>query len=60
MHGHPVTNLQLSARTLMGIFTGKITNWDSPQITRDNGRRLPKPTSLATAPSRPPPTAVDG
>ena len=41
VHGHPVTNLQLSARTLMGIFTGKITNWDSPQITRDNGRRLP-------------------
>ena len=41
VHGHPVTNLQLSVRTLMGIFTGKITNWDSPQITRDNGRRLP-------------------
>ena len=39
--GHPVTNLRLSARTLMGIFTGKITNWDSPQVARDNGHRLP-------------------
>jgi len=41
VHGHLVTNLRLSARTLMGIFTGKITNWDSPQITHDNGHRLP-------------------
>jgi ABC-type phosphate transport system substrate-binding protein len=41
VHGHQVTNLRLSARTLIGIFTGKITNWDSPQITRDNGHRLP-------------------
>jgi len=41
VHGHQVTNLRLSAATLMRIFTGKITNWDSPQITRDNGHRLP-------------------
>ena len=42
VHGHQVTNLRLSAQTLVGIFTGKITNWDSPQITRDNnGHRLP-------------------
>ena len=41
VHDHLVTNLRLSARTLMGIFTGKITNWDSPQITRDYGHRLP-------------------
>src|SRR5215472_4739501 len=41
VHGHLVTSLRLSARTLMGIFTGQITNWDSPQITRDNGHRLP-------------------
>jgi ABC-type phosphate transport system substrate-binding protein len=41
VHGHLVTNLRLSAPTLMGIFTGKITNWDSPQVTRDNGHRLP-------------------
>ena len=41
VHGHLVTSLRLSPRTLMGIFTGQITNWDSPQITRDNGHRLP-------------------
>ena len=41
VHGQPVTNLRLSPRTLMGIFTGQITNWDSPQITRDYGASLP-------------------
>jgi ABC-type phosphate transport system substrate-binding protein len=41
VHGHLIHNLRLSARTLMEIFTGQITNWDNPQITRDNGRRLP-------------------
>ena len=41
INGHLVTGLRLSPRTLMGIFTGKITNWDDPQITRDNGHRLP-------------------
>ena len=41
VHGQPVTNLRLSPRTLMGIFTGRITNWDSPQITRDYGASLP-------------------
>jgi ABC-type phosphate transport system substrate-binding protein len=40
-NGHLVTDLRLSPRTLMGIFTGKITNWDDPQITRDYGHRLP-------------------
>ena len=39
--GHPVTNLRLSGSTVMKIFTGQITNWDDPQITRDYGRRLP-------------------
>lgn len=39
--GRQIRNLRLSARTLMEIFTGQLTNWDSPQITRDNGRRLP-------------------
>jgi len=39
--GHLVTNLQLSPGTLMGIFTGKITNWDDPRITRDYGHHLP-------------------
>jgi ABC-type phosphate transport system substrate-binding protein len=41
VHGHRITSLRLSARILMEIFTGKITNWDDPQITRDNGHRLP-------------------
>jgi ABC-type phosphate transport system substrate-binding protein len=39
--GQPVTNLRLSGSTVMKIFTGQITNWDDPQITRDYGRRLP-------------------
>jgi phosphate ABC transporter phosphate-binding protein len=39
--GHKITNLRLSGATLMKIFTGKITNWDNPQIARDFGRRLP-------------------
>jgi ABC-type phosphate transport system substrate-binding protein len=41
VHGHLITNLRLSPRTLLGIFTGQIINWDSPQITRDYGARLP-------------------
>jgi len=40
-HGHPVTNLQLSGSTVFKIFTGQITNWDDPQITRDYGHPLP-------------------
>jgi ABC-type phosphate transport system substrate-binding protein len=40
-HGHAIRGLRLSARTLMEIFTGQITNWDNPAITRDNGQRLP-------------------
>ena len=39
--GHPVTNLRLSGSTVMKIFTGQITNWDDPQITRDYGSQLP-------------------
>jgi phosphate ABC transporter phosphate-binding protein len=39
--GRPVRDLRLSARTLMEIFTGQITNWDNPAITKENGRRLP-------------------
>jgi ABC-type phosphate transport system substrate-binding protein len=41
VHGHLIRNLRLSGETLMEIFTGQITNWDSPQITRDYGHRLP-------------------
>ena len=39
--GHLLRNLRLSGETLMEIFTGQITNWDNPQITRDNGAKLP-------------------
>jgi ABC-type phosphate transport system substrate-binding protein len=39
--GHLVTNLRLSGQTLMKIFTGQITNWDSPAITKDYGAQLP-------------------
>ena len=41
VHGHPIENLRLSGSTVMKIFTGQITNWDDPQITRDYGSRLP-------------------
>jgi ABC-type phosphate transport system substrate-binding protein len=41
VHGKLITNLRLSGPTLMEIFTGQITNWDNPQITRENGRQLP-------------------
>ncbi len=39
--GHLVTNLRLSGQTLMKIFTGQITNWDNPAITKDYGAKLP-------------------
>jgi ABC-type phosphate transport system substrate-binding protein len=39
--GHLVTNLRLSGETLMKIFTGQITNWDDPEITKDYGSQLP-------------------
>ena len=39
--GHLITNLRLSGETLMKIFTGQITNWDDPEITRDYGAQLP-------------------
>jgi phosphate transport system substrate-binding protein len=40
--GHQVKTLQLSASTIAGIFTGKITNWDDPAIRHDNpGLHLP-------------------
>jgi ABC-type phosphate transport system substrate-binding protein len=35
-NGHQVLSLNLSANTLCGIFTGQITNWDSPLIATDN------------------------
>jgi ABC-type phosphate transport system substrate-binding protein len=40
--GQLVRNLRLSGATLAGIFTGAITNWDAPQISKDNnGRKFP-------------------
>jgi ABC-type phosphate transport system substrate-binding protein len=39
--GHLVTNLRLSGETIMKIFTGQITNWDDPAITKDYGAQLP-------------------
>jgi ABC-type phosphate transport system substrate-binding protein len=41
VNGRLVTNLRLSPRTLREIFTGKITNWDDPRITRNYGTQLP-------------------
>ncbi|CAN5449728.1 hypothetical protein BH11ACT8_BH11ACT8_30180 [soil metagenome] len=40
--GNLVDDLRLSGPTLVGIFTGAITNWADPAITADNnGRALP-------------------
>jgi ABC-type phosphate transport system substrate-binding protein len=39
--GHLITNLRLSGKTIMEIFTGQITNWDNPAITKDYGAQLP-------------------
>ena len=39
--GHLITNLRLSGATIMKIFTGQITNWNNPAITKDYGTQLP-------------------
>jgi ABC-type phosphate transport system substrate-binding protein len=39
--GRQITNMRLTAPTIFKIFTGQITNWDDPQITRDYGLQLP-------------------
>lgn len=40
--GKKVVNLRLSGLTLAKIFTGGITNWNDPAITKDNnGRKFP-------------------
>jgi len=41
VHGHLIRNLRLSDSAIMKIFTGKITNWDNPEITRSYGKQLP-------------------
>lgn len=35
--GKRVTNLRLSGETIAKIFTNKITSWNDPEITRENG-----------------------
>ena len=48
--GKLVKNLRLSGETITKIFTGAITNWNDPAITKDNnGRVLP---SLTIVPVR--------
>ena len=40
--GKQVRDLRLSGETIAKIFTNQITNWDNPEITRDNnGHALP-------------------
>lgn len=39
--GKRITDLRLSPRTIAGIFTGRIRNWNDPAITADHGRALP-------------------
>jgi phosphate transport system substrate-binding protein len=37
-----VDNLQLSPKTIAGIFAGKITKWNAPEVAKDNpGAKLP-------------------
>lgn len=40
--GREITDLRLSGDTLTKIFTGVITDWSDPQITRDYGKALPR------------------
>jgi phosphate transport system substrate-binding protein len=35
--GKLVNNLRLSGETIAKIFTNRITNWDDPEITKENG-----------------------
>ena len=49
LNGQRVTNLRLSGPTIAKIFTGQITNWDDPAITRDYGAQLPdEPITVVT------------
>ncbi|GAB3931540.1 phosphate ABC transporter substrate-binding protein PstS [Kribbella albertanoniae] len=40
IRGKLYRDLRLSGDTITKIFTGKITNWNDPQITRDNNGKL--------------------
>jgi ABC-type phosphate transport system substrate-binding protein len=47
--GHQIRNMRLSGPTLEKIFTGQITNWDNPEITREYGEQLPSiPITVVT------------
>ncbi|HEV2343751.1 MAG TPA: substrate-binding domain-containing protein [Actinocrinis sp.] len=47
--GQKIRNLRLSGLTLARIFTGSITNWSDPAITRDYGVQLPsQPITVIT------------
>jgi ABC-type phosphate transport system substrate-binding protein len=47
--GRKITNMRLSPKTIMEIFTGQITNWDNPAITHDYGEQLPSiPMTVVT------------
>lgn len=39
--GRQVRDLRLSGETITKIFTGVITNWNDPQITKEYGSQLP-------------------
>ncbi|MFE6869921.1 substrate-binding domain-containing protein [Kitasatospora sp. NPDC057692] len=39
--GKQIRDLRLSPKTIVDIFTGKITNWNDPKITEDYGKALP-------------------
>jgi phosphate transport system substrate-binding protein len=41
VNGKRITDLHLSGATIAKIFTGKITNWNDPAITADDGRHFP-------------------
>ncbi len=42
INGQQVTNLRLSGENIAKIYTGQITNWDSPLLAADNpGLKLP-------------------
>jgi ABC-type phosphate transport system substrate-binding protein len=49
VQGRKITNMRLSGKTLAEIFTGQITNWDNPAITKDYGKQLPSiPITVVT------------
>jgi ABC-type phosphate transport system substrate-binding protein len=47
--GKKIKNLRLSGATIAAIFTGVITNWNDPKITKDYGAQLPNlPITVVT------------